>query len=557
MPSTKRAIYLALALLAAILVAYSYTWHCDFIDYDDNNHVYENERVRAGLSVANVVWAFTHFHASQWIPLTWVSFMADISLFGLDPGPLHLVNVALHYVNTLLLFGILWKMTGAFWRSACVAALFALHPINVETVAWITERKSLLNTLFWFLAIACHLKYASTGNRRWVLLTAGCMALGVMTKAMIVTLPFTLLLLDAWPLRRFPNVAWHRLLLEKTPLFMLSVVACIVQIRAGMASKLLWTTEMAPIPFRIFTAAENALHYVGTLIFPARLAIQYPVSYQTPYVEGTISVAVFGLFMALGWKLRKRAPYLLVGGLWFLGTMVPVSGIVRAGDAVFADRYTYVPQIGFFVVAVWSLAALLHGRARTVAVPLAGASLAIFTFMTANYVTKWTDTITLFTHATKVHPTCRRAHEVVANTHSGMKNWQAAAHHYGVAVALAPGGAANRNSYGVHLSKIGEFDAAIVQFRRAAQDDPRLLAARFNLGTHLVVQKGGAAEAIDLLTEVLKEDPSLTIAHFWIGKALEAEGRREEARKAYQKRLAAMPADHSASDAIARLDSAS
>lgn len=557
MSSTKRTFYVALALLTAILLAYSQVWHCDFIDYDDNNHVFDNDKVRAGLSVANVVWAFTHFHASQWIPLTWISFMVDVSLFGLDPGPFHLVNVALHGVNALLLFGVLWQMTGAFWRSACVAALFALHPINVETVAWITERKSLLNTMLWLLAIACHVRYVAIGKARWLILRAVCMALGIMSKAMIVTLPFTLLLLDVWPLRRVPGTSWWRLVLEKVPLFALSVVACVVQIRAGMASGLLWPTEMAPIPFRLVCAAANVLQYLGALVYPAKLAVQYPIVYHAPYAQAAAAATAIGTFLAVAWYWRARFPFLLLGGFWFLGTLIPVSGIVRAGDAVLADRYTYVPQIGFFVVLVWSAEALLRSRYRSAVAVLAGAALALLAIVTAHYVTHWTDTKTLFTHAANAWPEGLRAQEIAAVAHSKTGDFRGAARHYKAALEIAPGAASNRNSYGVSLAELGDTDAAVSQFRQAAADDPSLFAARFNLGTHLVLQKDGAPEAIMVLRQVLREDPTMTILHYWLGKALEADGRHDEAREEYQKGLVANPADRAASAALARLGSSS
>lgn len=557
MSSTKCTFYVALALVAAIVLAYSHVWHCDFIDYDDNTHVYKNEHVNTGLSVENVKWAFTHFHAAQWIPLTWISFMIDVSLFGLDPGPLHLVNVAIHCVNTLLLFGVLWQMTGAYWRSACIAALFALHPINVETVAWITERKSLLNTMLWLLAICCHVRYVTNGKVRWLVATVGCMTLGIMTKAMIVTLPFTLLLLDVWPLSRVPHASWRRLVLEKAPLFALSVAACIIQIRAGMAADLLWTTEQSPILFRLANASANVLTYLGMLIFPARLAVQYPSAEVAPYGMALVAFVGVGAFLGLAWRNRVRAPYLLLGGLWFLGTLVPVSGIVQAGDAVLADRYTYVPQIGFFIVVVWSCNALFLARSHFVAPALAGAMLLILTVNTVRYTAFWTDTATLFIAAAERWPTSLKARMNAGYALAQKGEWQRALPHYEAALSLAPQLAETRSNYGAALGKLGETDAAIEQFRRAAADEPTLVMVRFNLATHLLHKEGGAGEAVVVLRQVLREDPTLTVAHYWIGKALEANGFQEEAREEYQKRLAANPADVSALDAINRLAPAS
>ncbi len=557
MSSTKRTLYVVLALLTAIVVVYSHVWQCDFIDYDDNNHVFANEHVWGGLSSANVVWAFTHFHASQWIPLTWISFMVDISAFGTEPGPMHLVNVAFHFINTVLLFGLLWRMTGAYWRSACVAALFALHPINVETVAWITERKSLINTMFWLMAICCHVRWVEGRRALWYILAVLCMAMGVMSKAMIVTLPFTLLLIDVWPLRRFPATPWTRLLVEKIPLFLLSATACIIQIKAGIASQLLWTTEMVPIPFRLACAAENVVHYVGSLVYPTKLAIQYPIVYKAPYASAAWACAAIGMYLYFSWRWRQRAPYLLFGGLWFLGTMVPVSGIVRAGDAVFADRYSYVPQIGFFIAVVWSIAALTAPRFRPALAVATGCALAMLSALSVRYVSYWTDTATLFTHASATWPKSIRAQELAGNEYARTKNFKAAAHHYTSILAVVPHATKIRNSYGISLARIGDLEGAIREFRQAAKDDPSLLAARYNLGTHLAVQPGGSGEAVSVLRQVLREDPTLTVLHYWVGKALEAEGNLDEAREEYKKRLLSNPADISATVALGRLGSAS
>jgi Flp pilus assembly protein TadD len=409
--------------------------------------------------------------------------------------------------------------------------------------------------MLWLLAIAFHVRYVRQAKAPWLCLTVVCMALGLMSKAMIVTLPFTLLLLDVWPLNRVPGTSWRRLVLEKAPLFALSAIGCAVQIRAGMEANLLWSTEHSPILFRLANASANVLAYVGMLVFPAKLAVQYPSVEAAPYETGLIALAVIGAFVVFAWKNRARAPYLLLGGLWFLGTLVPVSGIVQAGDAVLADRYTYVPQIGFFVIIVWGAAALLRERARYIAPACACMAILALAVTAAAYTKAWSDTATLFTAAAEKWPKSLKARMNAGYALAQKGELRQALPHYHAALELAPHLAETRSNYGVALGKLGQTDAAIAQFRRSIQDDPALIMARFNLATYLLGTDGGAHEASIVLRQVLLDSPELTIAHYWLGRALEETGALAGAREEYRKRLAHNPDDSSAAMRLASIES--
>jgi tetratricopeptide (TPR) repeat protein len=524
MSSRQRTFLVALALLAAIFLTYAPVWNCGFLAWDDNTHVYENARVTSGLSWENVRWALAAPHAAQWIPLTWMSHMLDASLFGLAPGPHHAVNVLWHATNALLLFFVLRQMTGAYWRSACVAALFALHPMNVESVAWVAERKNLLNTFWWLLGIGCYARYAHNAAATcrawpWLALTTLCMALGLMTKAMIVTMPCTLLLLDAWPLGRLGRVSWPRLIVEKLPLFALAVAGSLMQMQAGANADLLWGGHPPALSYRLSCAGANMLAYLGKLFVPGNFAALYPLPAEAPVALGLAAAAVLVVFLVAGWRLRDRAPYLLVGGLWFLGTQVPVSGIVQAGNAVLADRYCYVPGIGIFIAAVWSAEALLRHRPRLWQPALAGVVLIFLAARSTAYTVMWTDTATLFAHAAAVTENNFVAHGNAGLGFARRGELDEAVKHYRAALTIFPGLAETRNNLGVALSKLGQPEAAIVEFRRAAADDPpHSSTARLNLATHLL-RTGQKPEAIALLTVLVKEDPASPLARRWFDRA--------------------------------------
>jgi tetratricopeptide (TPR) repeat protein len=518
MPSRNRTLLACLVLAAAVLLAYCGAWRCGFVDYDDNTHVFENPHITSGLSGENIRWAFGQFNGAQWIPLTWLSFMLDASLFGLNPGAMHVVNVLFHLANTLLLFALLRRMTGAFWRSFAVAALFGLHPVNVESVAWIAERKNVLSTFFWLLATLAYVRHAARPRVLPMVLVAALLACGLMVKAMLVTLPCTLLLLDFWPLARWRTEKWTRLTVEMIPLFALSAVACWLQIRAAQHDNLLWSASALQPGYQGFNALANVVRYLGLLAFPADLAPMYTLPARTPVFMGLLGAGLIAVLLTAGIALRKRTPALLVGTLWFLGTQVPVSGLVSAGDAVLCDRYLYVPGIGVFVAAVWSVAALRVRWRPALVVPVAGCAAVVLGALTFLQVGHWQNSRALFTHAAEVSPG-----SIVARKHAGWilereGRLAAARAQYEAALALAPDLSDARCSLGIVLARMGRHSEAIAEFRRVLIEQPADSDARVNLGTQLLAA-GEIAESASVLGEAVARNPGDPVARHWLERA--------------------------------------
>ena len=305
---------------------------CDFIAFDDNSHVYENPLVIHGLSWAGVRDAFTHCHASLWIPLTWISFMLDVSLFGMNPGAMHAVNLALHAAATVALFFLLRRATGSLWASAFVAALFGLHPVNVESVAWIAERKNVLSTLLCLLALHAYVRYAEKPRAIFYVAAWVCAALSLLAKPMVVTLPFALLLLDHWPLARWGRVPWPRLVVEKIPFALLSAGACWMAMQAPQERAALVTTETLPLAARLSNALISYVTYLGTMLWPSGSPFSTRIPSTCSPLLAAAAAAVLLAISALAVVWWKKRPYLLTGWCWFLGVLVPVLGLVQVGS---------------------------------------------------------------------------------------------------------------------------------------------------------------------------------------------------------------------------------
>ena len=493
MPNRKRTLLASLVLTVAVFLAYGAVWRFDFVRYDDPSHVFDNAHIATGLSGENFRWAFTHFNAGQWLPLTWLSFMLDVSLFGLNPGAMHGVNVLLHATNVLLLFTLLRRMTGKFWHSFAVAALFALHPVNVESVAWITERKNVLSTMFWLLATLAYVRHAERPRAATMALVAVLLACGLMAKAMLVTLPCTLLLLDFWPIARWRTAKWPRLVAEKIPLFALSAVACWLQIRAASSDGLLWAAAGQPPGYGIFCAFANVARYLGLLVFPANLAPMYALPANTPVLLGSLGAAIIAAMLGVGLALRKSTPAVLVGTLWFLGVQVPVSGLVGTGDAVLCDRYLYVPGIGFFIAAVWGVSSLRVSVSPALLRSLAAAAAIAMCALTFAQTRHWRNSFVLFTHAAEVSP----------DSITAQKN--------------------ARCALGTALARAGRHAEAIAEFRRILREHPGDAEALLCLGTQLLAT-GAAQESADTLSEAVAQNPADPAAREWLARARTAAG---------------------------------
>jgi hypothetical protein len=415
----NRSLLIALVLAIATAAAYWQVRNFRFVNFDDAEYVVENSQVNTGLTWQNVVWAFTRYHSCNWHPLTWISHMLDCQIFGMDARWHHCVNLALHVGSTILLFFVLTQATGAIWRSAFVAGAFALHPLHVESVAWISERKDVLSTLFWVLTMWAYLQYARKPSLRRYLVTAFVFALGLMSKPMLVTLPFVLLLMDYWPLRRlsFAEVApgttqppggslWRRLhnpawlALEKVPLVILAGISSVITL--VVQSRTVAPLGVIALHIRVANACISYTKYIGKMFWPTRLAVLYPHPLDKIQIwPAVVAALLLVAITVLVFTTSRRYRYLAVGWFWYLGTLVPVIGLVQVGAQSMADRYTYVPLIGLFIMIAWGLSDLLakwqYGRALlTVASPAILLALGILTWFQSAY---WRDSLALFAHA--------------------------------------------------------------------------------------------------------------------------------------------------------------
>jgi protein O-mannosyl-transferase len=401
-------ILLGALLVITTVVLYRPVAHHEFLDFDDSQYVTKNVHVRTGLTPGNVAWAFTSFYAANWHPLAWLSHMVDCQLFGMSSGSHHLVSVALHAANVLLLFLLLQRATGAIWRSFFVAALFAVHPLNVETVAWVAERKSLLSTLFSLAAIAAYGWYVRRPDWKKYLAVVAAFALALMSKPMAVSLPLALLLLDYWPLERYEDLPfrrrWLRLSVEKLPLFVMSAVSAAVTVAAQHSGGAVVDTASLPLSLRLGNAIVSYVAYIAKTLWPANLAIFYPHPQKSLLWSDVIAAAVILLAITIAALYFRGARYLLMGWLLFVITLIPVIGIVQVGRQAMADHYAYIPCIGLFIMITWGLSDLVAaiGLPRVVPAVAALSLISVLAITTSHYLSYWQNGVKLFTQASIV-----------------------------------------------------------------------------------------------------------------------------------------------------------
>ena len=545
-----RALLIYLALALATLAGYWQVRNCQFVKYDDEQYVTENWHVKTGLTGEGALWAFTTGHASNWHPLTWLSHMLDCHLFGTNPRWHHLTNLLLHIANTLLLFAVLKQMTAALWRSAFVAAAFALHPLHVESVAWIAERKDVLSTLFWMLTMIAYLNYVRHSGVIRYLLTLLVFALGLMAKPMLVTLPFVLLLLDYWPLGRLElgrdvgNKTRLRLVWEKIPFFVLSaassVITFLVQQKGGAVSKL----DMIPLIIRFGNAFISYVRYIGKMFWPDRMAVLYPYPVDMALLWPAVSALVLLAVSVLVIRLAPKYKYLLVGWLWYLGTLFPVIGLVQVGSQAFADRYTYIPLIGLFIIVGWGLPDLLSKRQYR-KITLALSAGIVFTAMfvcTRLQVSHWQNSFTLFGHALDVTENNNTMHTNYGSVLLDKGLYEQAIEYFNESLRLNPENYLAHNNMGVVFLEQDRFDEAIMWFNRAVQLDPNRFEAHGNLGSTFLKQ-GKLDQAVTHYTEALRVGPDVPRLHKSLGDVFLVQGRLEEAVTEYQNALQMLPDD--------------
>ena len=552
LPSVKnsRARSLAGAVLLVLTLwtgmVYAPVVHFDFINiYDDWAYVTENAAVMKGLSPESIGWAFSKIHRANWHPITWMSHMADVDLFGRWAGGHHLSSLLFHLINAALLLVVLYMMTGALWRSAVVAAVFALHPINVESVAWVAERKNVLSTLFWLLSLIAYCRYAVTEKRGMLALVGVCMALGLMAKPMVVTLPFALILLDIWPLSRCQVASlrsWQRLFAEKSFLFALSGASVVITIISQKSGGAVQTLQRYPLDSRIANALCAYVRYLGKLLFPENLAIPYPYRAEIPlWAVGGAAILLIAATTVAARQIYRR-PWWFVGWFWFVGTLVPVIGIVQVGEQSMADRYAYIPMIGLLVAAAWSIPEKL-GESRTGRRWLAALGIIVMcalTWQTHKQLQYWENSITLFAHSAAV--TKRNLTALLdlglALEIAGRK--EEALEKYRQILAFDPSNAkANNNVGGVLLTR-GEIDAAIGYIRKAIALDPGNPGAYNNMGSALG-RKGDIAGAIESYNTAIAIDADYAEARLNLAGLLMDQGQDDLAVPHLRRVLASEP----------------
>ena len=544
--------WICLLLLAATLAVYIQVRQYDFVNYDDPQYVGNNIHVRAGLTAGGLLWALTSFDAANWFPVTWLTHMADYQFFGMDAGWHHLTNVWLHALNALLLYAVFRRMTGARWPSAFVAFLFALHPLHVESVAWIAERKDVLNAFFWFLTLWFYARYVERPGvgRYLAVLLAFC--LGLMTKPMIVTLPFVLLLLDVWPLRRTLR---RSLLLEKLPLLALaagaSIVTFLAQRSAGAVAPLAGTS----FALRLENALVSYLVYIRDMLWPAGLAVLYPLP-QTLPIFGVIAavLALAGISLLVARQFRAR-PYLAVGWCWYLGTLAPVIGLVQVGSQSHADRYTYVPMIGLSIMLAWGVADLAEHWpcARKAVIAAAIAAIAACAAVTWFQIQYWASTETLERHALQVTSGNFIMHNNLSDYYLEQKRDEDAREEAAEALRINPEYLEAHLHLATALNRMGNRADAEIEYRRALELRPEgelLFEAHSGLGEALATQHR-TAEALPELQIAARLAPANAVARFNLGIALAALGRNQEAASEFAAAVRLEPSDAEAHQRLA------
>jgi tetratricopeptide (TPR) repeat protein len=537
--SRPRVIGLALALVT--LLVYLPATRDNFVNYDDNIYVTENQVVQNGLTWAGIKWAFTGWHVSNWHPVTWLSHMTDCELFRLNPGGHHLVNVLFHTANAILLFILLLRLTGATGSSAFIAALFAWHPLHVESVAWISERKDVLSTFFALLALLSYARYAKENLRRNYWFALVFFALGLMSKPMLVTLPFVMLLLDYWPLQRIQKTNARSLILEKWPFFLLTAISCAVTFLA-QRNEAVASLKKVSVSLRFENALTACADYLLKTVWPVDLAVFYPLPRHIAWIFWVMSAGVLIAISVIAGLASKRSPYLLMGWLWFLGTLVPVIGLVQVGDQAMADRYTYFPLIGIFIAVTFAFENWANRFSFPKIVPVATGALilAACLILTENQLRYWHDSESLFTHELAVTDDNALARLNLGAALQDQKKFSEALIQYREALRLNPNHHEVYNNIARILSDQGKPQEALDYSRAAVQLDSKSAFSHANLGI-VLMELDRFDEAMGEFSEAARLDTHYAPPHFQMGRALLKLGRDAEAMPHLQEALKIEP----------------
>jgi hypothetical protein len=566
--SKQTAFYVSSFLAIGTLLLYWPVGHYDFVLADDYQYICQNLPVLKGLSWNGIHWAFWSMYASNWHPLTWISHMIDCSLYGLYPGGHHLTNIFLHTANSVLLFRWLSRVTGKLWPSAFVAALFAWHPLHVESVAWICERKDVLSTFFLLLTLLAYTRYVVEPTRVRFFLTLLLFLLGLMAKPMLVTLPCLLLLLDYWPLNRFLTATrqfksrkeWMPILVEKIPFFFIAFCGCLLTMAAQSANGAVKETSEISLAVRIVNAASSYGRYLGKAFWPDHLLIFYPMPASTPWALFAISLVVLVVVTALAMWWRAKFPWLMVGWLWFLGTLVPVIGLVQVGDQAMADRYTYIPYIGLFIVVVWTVDTLRRtlkhsenmetgkmpvlrswtGVLPRVIVPLGVAALVACGVRTHEQLGYWKDSITVFGHAAQFTAFNKFTHANLNYALAQKKYSDPVPRYKAVLGPEATNINTSKRAIVFDTDTVIRVDDGVIELSELLNYDPDSAPLRNNLGI-LLYHNDKLDEAIDQFEKAIALDPKYSWAYLNDAVALDHRGRFREASEREKKAMQLRP----------------
>jgi len=549
----KGLIYAALAVIT--FAAFEQVRHNDFVYYDDSAYIVENPNVNKGLSAKSVIWAFTSYrYMGHWHPLTWLSHILDCELFGLNPAGHHITSLLLHIANTLLLFWVFNRMTSAIWQSAFVAAIFAVHPLHVESVAWIAERKDVLSGLFWMLTLAAYVLYTERPTLWKYLLMVLSFCLGLMAKSMLITLPFVLLLLDYWPLNRFKTKGQIRhTILEKLPMVVLSLISSVMAYTAQQSTGTVVSIVGSSLASRIQNALVSYVSYICRIFYPDGLAVLYP-RHDFPLWQPIVALLILAAISAVVFYTRLSKPYLIIGWLWFLGAFVPVIGLVTTGGQAIADRYTYLPSIGISVMAAWGIAELFPGLRyqKSLLAVSAGAVIFALVIHTRTQVLFWRDSETLFEHTlavTECNPVINNNLGVVL---AEQGKYDLAVENYLKAIRYCPDYAEAYNNLAIAYSQIGRYDEVIQACKQAIKFKPDYAKAHYNLGS-AYSKVGRYNEAIEAYMQAIKFEPDYAQTYCNLARLYDALGRRDEAIQACKQALKVDPAYADAADLLSRI----
>jgi protein O-mannosyl-transferase len=588
MSKNKKILMIYIFLTVATLMVFWQVNNCDFVSYDDSDYITKNNQVQNGITMGGIRWAFTTGHAANWHPLTWISHMLDVQLFGLQPQWHHLTNLLFHIANTLLLFFVLHRMTKAHWESAFVAALFALHPLHVESVAWVAERKDVLAAFFWMLTMGAYCYYVERPKLQRYLIVVLFFVLGLMAKPMLVTLPFVLLLLDYWPLQRFQEkkseqkiitaankpvsgdkqkgkfkkkhgvgieviaekpldsrYQWaliRPLLWEKIPLLVLaalsSIVTYIVQQKGGQVA----SSEVMPLSDRIANAFVSYITYIGKMFWPNNLAAIYPYPVLLPkwQVFGAAFLLIAVTVTVIG--KARRAPYLGVGWLWYVGTLVPVIGIVQVGLQARADRYTYLPLIGLFIMAAWGISELSKNRRYRKEVLFASSTVILLSLCTVTWtqIQYWQNGITLLERAVNITDNNYLAYQNRGAVYLALGNYRQAIEDFDKAIAIIPIYAEAYYNRGISYWHLGNEMQALRDFDKAIEIDPRHAEIYYKRGI-IYASRGNYSQAIGDFDRAIEINPKDAGIYYYRGNVYSSLGNYRQAIGDLDKAIEIMP----------------